>query len=315
MDEGRVALGLDVGGTKVAGFVVSERGEVRDRVELPTPAQDAEAIMQTLFAAVEELRSRAEPVALGVGAAGMVEAGTGTMRWAPNIAWRDLPIRDRVAERFALPVVVDNDANAAAWGEYRAGAGRGYRHLLMITVGTGIGGGIVMDGQLYRGAHGFAAEIGHIIVEPGGPRCGCGNLGCWEQVASGQALDRAATEAARSDPEGGVARAAAGAPPSGRHVATAAGNGDEDALAILAEVGLRLGQGMAGLANVLDPDAILIGGGVAEIGAPLLDPARAAFLASIEAPGHRPEVPVVAAALGNDAGGIGAGLLALEMAP
>lgn len=308
----RVALGLDVGGTKVAGFAVGENGSVRDRVELLTPAEDADAILGTLFSAIDSLRARIEPEAVGVGAAGMVQAATGILRWAPNIAWRELAIRDLVAERYGLPVTVDNDANAAAWGEYRAGAGRGYRHLLMVTVGTGIGGGIVQEGALWRGAHGFAAEIGHIIVEPGGPRCGCGNLGCWEQVASGQALDRAAVRAVRTDPNGAIARAAAGAAPAGPHVAAAAGAGDEPALAILSEIGRRLGEGMAGLANVLDPDAIVVGGGMAEIGATLLDPARAAFLDALEAPGHRPEIPIIPAVLGNDAGGIGAGLLALE---
>jgi glucokinase len=235
------------------------------------------------------------------------------MRWAPNLVWRELPIRDRVSEHLALPCVVDNDANAAAWGEYRFGASRGYRHALMVTVGTGIGGGIVADGALYRGAHGFAAEIGHVIVEPGGPECGCGNRGCWEQVASGRALDRLARLAVESRPDSAIARIAGEDEITGRHVADAALEGDPTAANIFEQVGRRLGEGIAGLVNILDPEAVVVGGGVAEVGDLLLAPARNAFLASVEAPDHRPDVPIFPAALGNDAGAVGAAALALEL--
>jgi glucokinase len=310
---GRTAIGLDCGGTKVAGVLVDEDGEVLARGSAETPASDADAIMKTIFQVAEELRADGRAEAIGIGAAGMVDFAAGTMRWAPNLAWEELPIRDRVSEQMDLRCVVDNDANAAAWGEYRFGAARGFRHVLMVTVGTGIGGGIIADGALYRGAHGFGGEIGHVIVEPGGPECGCGNRGCWEQVASGNAIDRLGRLAAESRPESAIARLAGGDPVTGRHVEQAAQEGDPTATRIFADVGRRLGEGIAGLVNILDPEAVVIGGGVAAAGELLFAPARTAFLASVEAPDHRPDVPLLLAALGNDAGAIGAAALALEL--
>ena len=186
--------------------------------------------------------------------------------------------------------------------------------MLLVTVGTGIGGGIVVDGRIMRGAHGFAGEIGHVIVEPNGPRCGCGNLGCWEAVASGTAISRAAVEAVRAHP-GSLLHEIAGGDPrraDGPAVTEAARRGDAVAVDILTEVGTRLGQGIAGLVNVLDPELVVVGGGAAAAGDLLLDPARVAFRGALEAPDHRPEVPLVPAALGNDAGAVGAGLLALD---
>jgi glucokinase len=307
----RSAIGIDIGGTKVAGMRVAEDGTVLATQERPTPADDVPATVETVAGLAVELAAGGGE-AVGVGAAGMVDFAAGTLRYAPNLAWREVPLRDLVADRTGLPCVVDNDANAAAWAEYRFGAGRGYRHLLAVTVGTGIGGGIVADGRLFRGAHGFAAEIGHIIVEPNGPRCGCGNLGCWEQVASGRALDRLARAEAARDPGGRIAALAAGAEATGRHVSEAAREDDPAAIAVFAAVGRRLGEGIAGLVNILDPEVVVVGGGVAEEGAVLLDPARAAFVEAVEAPEHRPEVPIVPAALGNDAGAIGAAALALD---
>jgi glucokinase len=310
---GRTAIGLDVGGTKLRGLLVGEDGRVLAQRSEETPADDSDATLQVLYEVAQELRSSGDPVAIGIGAAGMVDFGAGTLRWAPNLAWKGVPIRSLVSERFALPCVVDNDANAAAWGEYRFGAANGYRHVLMVTVGTGIGGGIVTDGALYRGAHGFAAEIGHIIVEPGGPECGCGNRGCWEQVASGRALDRLARLTGATHPESLILALAPAEEVNGRHVAEAAARGDSVAIGIFAEIGRRLGEGIAGLVNILDPEAVIVGGGVAEVGDVLLSPTRDSFLASVEAPDHRPEVPLLRAGLGNSAGGIGAAALALEL--
>ncbi|MGH2656992.1 MAG: ROK family glucokinase [Actinomycetota bacterium] len=310
----RSAIGIDVGGTKVAGLRLAEDGAVLDRTERPTPADDVSATVETVSELAAELAA-AGGEALGVGAAGMVDFDAGVLRYAPNLAWREIPLRDLLSERTGLPCVVDNDANVAAWGEYRFGAARGYRHVLVVTVGTGIGGGIVADGELFRGAHGFAAEIGHIIVEPDGPLCGCGNRGCWEQVASGRALDRLARAEVEQDPAGRIAALAAGAEASGRHVSEAARGGDHPATAIFAAVGRRLGEGIAGLVNILDPEVVIVGGGVAEEGAVLLDPARHAFLDAVEASEHRPEVPILAATLGNDAGAIGAAALGLGLLP
>lgn len=307
------ALGIDVGGTKIACFRVSRDGRVLARETVPTPADDAEETMAAMIGVARRLRT-SDVVAIGVGAAGMVDANRGVLRFAPNLAWRELPIARRIEEALGSPCQMDNDANVAAWGEWRFGAGRGYRHMLLVTVGTGIGGGIVADGRLFRGAHGFAAEIGHIVVEPGGPLCGCGNRGCWEQVASGSAIGRLGRQAAIEHPHSVVARLAAGRPEAitGRLVTEAARRGDEVAAGILTEVGRRLGEGMAGLANVLDPQVIVIGGGAVEAGDLLLAPARAAFEPAVEGPDHRAPIQIVAAQLGNDAGAVGAAALALE---
>jgi glucokinase len=251
---------------------------------------------------------------VGIGAAGMVDTMKGVLRFAPNLAWRELPIADRISDELGVPCQLDNDANAAAYGEFRFGAGRGYRHMLLVALGTGIGGGIITDGRLARGAHGFAGEIGHVIVDPNGPRCGCGNVGCWEQLASGTAIGRAGRAVVREHPDSMILSLAGGDPDrvTGSIVTEAGLAGDRMAVAILSEIGIRLGQGMAGLANVLDPQIVVVGGGVIRAGDLLLEPARRAFGDAIEAPEHRPFVPIVAAELGEDAGAVGAATLAME---
>ncbi len=311
------ALGLDVGGTEVKAVRMARDGTILGRSRAPTPAEDPEATVATLIELARGLRMEAVR-AVGVGAAGMVDVTAGVLRFAPNLAWREVPIAARVHEALGLPAQVDNDATAAVYGEYRFGAGRGYRHLLLVTVGTGIGGGIVADGRLFRGAHGFASEIGHIIVEPGGPACGCGNRGCWEQVAAGRAIDGLGRRAARTE-AGRALRELAGGDPAavdGRIVTASARRGDATAVGILNQVGRRLGEGIAGLVNVLDPEVVIVGGGAAVAGDLLLEPARSAYEGAVQAPAHRPPVPIVTAALGNDAGAVGAAALALdELAP
>jgi glucokinase len=307
------AIGLDVGGTKINAFRVARDGEILDRKKAATRADDEEATLAQMIELAQAMLTD-DVLAIGVGAAGMVDAVDGVLRFAPNLAWRDLPIASRMRDAIGLPCQVDNDASMAAYGEYRFGAGRGYRHMLLVTVGTGIGGGIVSDGRLFRGAYGFAAEIGHIIVEPGGPKCGCGNLGCWEQVAAGRAIDRLGRERACQHPDSGLMRLAGGNPDDVTgHVVTQAGQrGDAVAIGVLAEVGRRLGEGIAGLVNVLDPQIVVVGGGAAVAGDLLLEPARAAFVDAVEGEEYRPRVPLVAARLGNDAGAVGAAALALE---
>jgi glucokinase len=307
------AIGIDVGGTKINAFRVARDGTVQGRRSATTPADDEDATLATMLELASELRT-ADVLAVGVGAAGMVDAAEGVLRFAPNLAWRDLPVAARVREALGLPCQVDNDASMAAYGEFRFGAGRGYRHLLLVTVGTGIGGGIVADGRLFRGANGFAAEIGHIIVEPGGPLCGCGNRGCWEQVASGRAIDRLGRRHAREHERSILLRLAHGDPErvTGALVTEAARAGDDAARGILAEVGRRLGEGIAGLVNVLDPQVVVVGGGAIVAGDLMLDPARDAFRQAVEAPEYRPRVPIVPARLGNDAGAVGAAAVALE---
>ena len=311
-----LAIGIDVGGTKIEGLLVDveEGGRILNRRLVDTPAQDAEG---TVRATIEVARSLAEDGhavrAVGAGAAGLVDLD-GVMRFAPNIAFREVPLRARLEEALGVHVLVDNDANVAAWGEFRFGAGKDVDDMLLVTVGTGIGGGIVAGGKLFRGAHGFAAEIGHIIVEPGGPLCGCGNLGCWEQVASGRAIGRKGREAARDHPRSLMVELASGDPEAvdGPIVTEAARQEDPVARTILAEVGWRLGEGIAGLVNVLDPELVVVGGGVAEAGEHLLESARRALYEAVEGPDHRPEVRLVAADLGNDAGALGAAALAFE---
>jgi len=227
---GTQAIGIDAGGTKVEGLVVDlDRGTVLDRLVVATPAADADASVETIATVARRLMSGHRVAAVGVGAAGMVDR-EGRMRFAPNLAWRDEPLAERISEAVGLPALVDNDANVAAWGEFRFGAGRGSDDMLLVTVGTGIGGGIIAGGALFRGAHGFAGEIGHIIVEPGGPRCGCGNQGCWEQVASGRAIGRMGREASADHPESELSTLAGGDPAlvTGEHVSLAAAGGDAD---------------------------------------------------------------------------------------
>jgi glucokinase len=313
---GSIAIGVDAGGTKVAAMVVDAAGDAQilDRRRVESPAMDAEQFLSSIIEVARDLMATRDDVAaLGIGAAGMVSHG-GVMRFAPNVAWREFPLGQRVAEAVGLPTIVENDATVAAWGEFRFGAGTGFGDMLLVTVGTGIGGGIVTAGRLFRGAHGFAAEIGHFIVEPNGPLCGCGNRGCWEQVASGRALGRLGREVAAEHPESSMVELAGGEPDrvDGPVVTRAAQSGDLMAIRVLTEVGHRLGQGIAGLVNILDPDVVVVGGGVIEAGELLLGPAREAFLDAVEAPEHRDEVPILPALLGNDAGGVGAAALALE---
>jgi glucokinase len=307
------AVGLDIGGTKVAAMRVSAKGAILDQTLVHTPTEDPDAFLQT---AIDQVRAhvRERVGAVGVGVTGMIDFAVGTLRYTPNLPFRDVPLRDRIQEATGLPCLVDNDANVAAWGEFRAGAGRGTTDMLMVTVGTGIGGGIVAGGRMFRGAHGFGAEIGHIIVEPNGPQCGCGNRGCWEQMAAGRAIDRLGREAAEANPGSLMVQLAGGHPGAvtGLVVVQAAQRGDGLAIGVLAEVGRRLGEGIAGMINVLDPQIVVVGGGAISAGELLLGPARNVVRTTILAPQFRPEVPVVAAQMGNAAGGIGAALLALD---
>lgn len=311
-----LTIGVDIGGTKVAAGLVDPFGQVLARHDAPTPSTSPEKVVDTVGAVVDRLVAAAPaPVAaLGVGAAGFVDHDRATIRFAPNLAWRDEPLRTRLAERVGLPVVVENDANAMAWGEYRFGAGRGATDLVCITVGTGIGGGIVLDGRLHRGAFGVAGEVGHVRVVPGGRRCGCGNRGCWEQYCSGRALVREARDIALLLPTygAGLLELADGNIDaiSGQLVTAAARRGDPAALECFATIGRWLGQGLADLAAVLDPDRFVVGGGVIEAGELLLAPAREAYAAALTASAFRPISDIAAAELGPAAGLVGAADLA-----
>lgn len=309
-----LACGIDVGGTKILGGVVDQDGTVVEELRVESPATDVEAIEDAITSLVTELRSRHEIAAVGVGAAGYVDKARAVVMFAPNIAWRDVDLKAELEERLELPVVVENDANAAAWGEFTYGAGHDIDDLLMVAVGTGVGGGVVLDGELYRGAFGVGAEIGHMRVVPDGILCGCGNHGCLEQYGSGSALVREVRAAAR----GGSLLAAhvlelAGGDPdeiTGPLVTEAAQAGDPFAIEQLQVLGRWLGEGIASLTAVLDPAVVVIGGGVSEAGDLLLDPVRAAFGSQLTGRGHRPVLDIRKARLGNRAGLIGAADLA-----
>jgi len=309
-----LAIGVDIGGTKVAAGVVAADGAVLARTVVPTPSHDSAAIQQAIVSSIRELAAHHPVVGVGIGAAGYIDAANGIVRYAPNTAWRDEPLRDRVAEQVGLPVRLENDGNVAAWGEYRFGAGKGAHVMLLVAVGTGIGGGVVIEGALLRGATGAAPELGHINLHPEGLRCGCGRLGCLEQYASGSSLGRYAREALTGAPEssprllelaGGSAEAVTGV-----HVTSAADEGDRVALSAFEQVGHALGSGLADLAAVFDPDVIVLGGGVSESGDLLRTPTERRFLEQRSLGGFDTSVRLVSAELGNDAGLIGAADLA-----
>jgi glucokinase len=311
-----LAIGVDVGGTKVAAGLVDDEGTILASTRRPTPSTSPADVERTIAEVVTELRGDHEVVGVGIGAAGFIDADRATVLFAPNLAWRDEPLRDEVSRLVGLPVVVENDANAMAWGEYRFGAGRGEEHLVCVTVGTGIGGGFVLDGSLFRGRFGIGAEFGHMQVVPGGRRCGCGQRGCWEQYCSGRALLHAAREIADVQKEFGRRLLELGnGHPEGieaPEVTTAAREGDPAALECFGEIGRWLGQGLADLASLLDPGRFVIGGGVGEAGDLLLAPAREVFAERLTGTTHRPHAQIVPAALGNEAGLVGAADLARQ---
>ncbi|MFM8944604.1 MAG: ROK family protein [Actinomycetota bacterium] len=299
------SIGLDVGGTKIAALRIDGGGTVRARAGRATPAADAAATLDAMEACVRELLTD-DVVGIGAGVAGLVASGPGIVRFSPNTAWGELAVGERLADAFGLPWRVDNDATIAALGEQRFGAGRGSTTMALVTVGTGIGGGFVLDGRPFVGANGFAGEIGHVPLDPDGPACGCGKRGCLETLASGTAIGRYGREAAARDPSSTLARSAPIEAIDGRLVTSLAEGGDADAREAIARAGRWLGVGIAALVDVFDPDLVVVGGGAADAGDLLLDPARAALASGVVGAGHRPVVPVVRAALGNDAGAIGA---------
>jgi len=307
-------LAIDIGGTKIAAGVVAEDGTILDRTRVPTPPDDESATLAALLAVVDELWAGNPGVeAIGVGAAGLVEWPGGIARWAPHNTYRRLELRRLLHERTGLPTIVDNDANAAALAEARFGAGVGGGDLVLVNVGTGIGGGLVLGGRLDHGQHGFAGELGHLIVDPDGDLCACGNHGCLEAMASGTTLGRLGREAAAADPGGRLAAlaAAAGGPVTGEVVFAAAGEGDKAALALFERIGYWLGVGIASLVTIFDPDLVVVGGGVAATGELLLTPARTSFERYVHGRVHRDLPPVVPGRLGPDAGLVGAAALAL----
>jgi glucokinase len=311
-----LTIGVDVGGTKIAAGVVDDAGRLLATQRRETPATGSASVVLTIGDVVAELRRDHNVRAVGIGAAAFIDKARASVLFAPNLAWKDTPLRAEVERRVHLPTVVENDANAAAWGEFRFGAGADVDDMLLVTVGTGVGGGVVIDGSLYRGGFGVAAEIGHLRMVPGGHLCGCGNRGCLEQYASGRALVREAREVAlaNSPQATGILELAGGDADAitGPMVTKAAAAGDGLAVELLGDVGRWLGEGIASLAAVLDPTMVVLGGGVSEAGAMLLDPTLAAFRRSLTGRRYRPELTLALATLGNTAGLIGAADLARD---
>lgn len=310
------AIGVDIGGTKIAAGVVDDDGRIIAKTKRKSRGLDVDALDAAIADACAELAGQYEVGAIGLAAPGFIGADQATVRFTPNLPWRDHPLRDRVAARLDLqvPAVVENDANAAGWAEFRFGVGRDVQDMVLLTLGTGVGGAVVAGGRLVLGTWGVAAELGHMRLVPDGELCGCGQRGCLEQYGSGSALGREARAVAAADP----ARAAnlialADGDPSaikGPLVTTAALAGDPLAVELLADLGHWVGEACASLAAVLDPELFVLGGGVAAAGDLVLLPAREAFSSHLSARGYHPEARIELAAMGNEAGIVGAADLA-----
>jgi glucokinase len=308
-------FGVDIGGTNLRVALVDPDGTIVEQRAAGMP-ETLDGIADTIAGAVRAIAPlRPDAQALGVGAAGMVDHD-GVIHYSPNIpAFLKAPVRQRLQDAVGLPTVVDNDANVAVVAELTHGAARGEREVLLITLGTGVGGGVVTGGRVLRGAHGFGAEIGHFQIDPDGPMCACGQRGHWEALASGSALgalgrDRAATGRAPA-----VLRLAGGDPTqvTSFDVGRAAAEGDPMAIELVAEYAGHVATGLVGLANILDPAVIVVSGGLVDLGDVLLEPVRAAFAGRLEGAAYRPEVPILPAALGRHAGVIGAAVMAREL--
>ena len=308
-------IGIDVGGTKVLGGVVTETGEVLTTSRRETPREGGSALTQTIADVALELSAQYPVSAVGLSAAGFVSSDRKTMLATPNIAgWNGVNLDDDLTALIGTSVVIENDANAAAWGEAKFGAGIGKQNVLLLTIGTGIGGGIIADGKLHRGAFGIAAEIGHMRVVPDGLLCGCGAKGCFEQYGSGSALMRHARELITENPsaaknllsrDDGTIEGLTGA-----SITEAARAGDPVALAAFERTGDWLGAGIASLSVVLDPECVIMGGGVIDAGEILLKPIREGVARYMPFAGKHPYPEIIAATLGNEAGLVGVADLA-----
>ncbi len=319
MSNSGYTAGVDIGGTKIAVGVLSPEGELVAQTRKKTPVRDSEAVLAVITDLVGELAEDWDIEAVGIGTAGLVDEGRSRVILAPNLGWVDEPLRQMVERSTGLPAIVENDANVAAWGEYKFGAGVGQDDLIMITVGTGIGGGIILGGQLQRGANGVAAEFGHLRLVPDGRLCGCGRHGCWEQYASGNALVRLARGLA-SDRRGDAQVLMSfgdGTPEGvqGPHITEAARRGDPVAMEAFEVLGGWLARGMVEVATLLDPAGFVIGGGVVDAGDLLLVPARREYASQLVARSERRATDISPAKLGNLAGMYGAAELARDHGP
>ncbi|ALG07806.1 ROK family glucokinase [Kibdelosporangium phytohabitans] len=312
-----LTVGVDVGGTSVRAGVVDRRGTILDTARVGTPS-GAEALNDAIVSVISSLTARHAISAVGLAVAGFVATDLKTVMFAPHLAWRRADVADRISRKLDLPVVLEHDANAAALAEYRYGAARGAKVATLIAIGTGIGGGLLLDGKIFRGAHGVAPELGHLRVVPNGRPCSCGKSGCWERYCSGTALSATAIELLAGHPGQStvLAREAAGDARSitGRKVAGAARDGDPVALRAMAELARWLGEGLALVADIYDPEVIVIAGGVSESAPLFLDDARELYRDLVTGSGYRPLARIRTAQLGDDAGLVGAATLARDVA-
>jgi glucokinase len=308
-----LTVGVDVGGTNIRAGVVDAHGEIIDSAGTATPKSD-DALEAAIAACVSEVAARHSISAVGLALAGFIDADRGLVRFAPHLSWRDAPVAARMAERIGMPVVVEHDANSAALAEASAGAAAGAHTAVFIALGTGIGSALLIDGELYRGAYGVAPELGHLRVVPDGRPCACGKAGCWERYCSGTALAATAVELLARDPDRSPSlRRLAGDDArelTGRRVAAAARQGDPVALDAVADLARWLGQGLSLVADVFDPELVVIGGGVSGSAPLFLDDAREHYAATLTGAGRRPLARLRTAQLGEAAAVVGAGLLA-----
>lgn len=307
------AIGIDIGGTKVAGALVDEQGAIIREARVATPVADPAALVTAVVDLVTDLRAGHEVLGVGVAMAGFIDHQQSNVIYGTNFGWKNFPLKSEIEAKLDIPVIIENDANAAGWAEYRFGAGQGHQHMVMLTLGTGVGGAIIVDGKMLRGGFGVAGELGHMRVVPEGIACGCGQRGCIESYASGTALLRTANELVDSgDPAGkrlSELKAAAGHL-TGAEVYQALVERDPGAVQLLRNLASWLGQAIASLSAILDPEIVVIGGGVSQAGELLLEPIRDAFRKYAPAGGFRPELSIVTAEFVNDAGVVGAADLA-----
>lgn len=303
-------IGIDVGGTKVLGGVVTENGEILTTARRDTPREGGRALTQAIADVANELAQEFPVESIGVSAAGFISSDRQTILATPNIAeWNGVNLVEELTQILGRHIVLENDGNAAAWGEFKFGAGRSRNDLMLLTLGTGVGGGLILDGALFRGAFGIGAELGHIRIVPDGHLCGCGARGCLEQYSSGSALLRHTREAISASPDLARNLLARGDGTleglKGQHITEAAREGDPVALAAFNTMAGYLGAGIASLCTVIDPSCIVLGGGVIDAGEIFLGPTREAAIRLIPFSGKHPYQEIVAAELGNNAGLVG----------
>ncbi len=306
-------IAIDLGGTKLAAGVVDREGVVVRRTMHATEKNEQEALVAQMERAIDELLTD-DVAALGVGVPSVINQRAGRAESSVNVQLAGFPLRDHLSERFGLPAAIENDANAAALAEHRVGAGRGTQHMVLLTLGTGVGGGLILNGELYRGGLGGAAELGHITIDGNGPRCQgyCPGIGHLEALASGTAAQRLAEEVARERPDGGLGRAvAAGQTIDPKLTVELANGGDPDACHVLARIGYHLGLGIASYVNIFNPELVVIGGGFSRAGELILEPARRVVAEQLQAP-VRDSLRISLAVLGPEAGLIGAALVGFE---